>query len=529
MGMTGLKVRLPKISVCMIVKNAESTLEECLESLRCFDEIILLDNKSTDNTLQIAQEFNKTYGNLKVFESEFIGFGALKNLALSKASNAWVFSIDADEVLDRAVLKELGGLQWSENLILAMPRKNLYRGEWIKACGWYPDFVNRIFNKTHTQFNTNLVHESLEIKKDTQIMRLKNGLLHYAYYDMETLLAKMQHYSMLWAEQNLQKKSSMFKAILHGGFKFMRDFCFKKGFLYGYKGFIISVCNGLGAFFKYAKLYELQNGIPKSVSLIITTYNQKERLGLVLDSIKELEILPNEVLVADDGSREDTKELVESYRADFPCILKHIWQEDKGFRLSAIRNKAILAASGEYIIIVDGDMVLESHFIKDHLRFAKPKRFLQGSRVILDSLQTKDILEQGGGVYKVCGHKSFKSRRCWLLSYLVYANSAISKDFFKTRDFIKGIRGCNMSFYRQDCLDIGGFNERFIGWGREDSEFVARFLFNGGELRRLKFAGIAYHLYHLENNRAMLESNHKIYIQTIKEQKTQWKSLKRFS
>lgn len=72
-----------------------------------------------------------------------------------------------------------------------------------------------------------------------------------------------------------------------------------------------------------------------------------------------------------------------------------------------------------------------------------------------------------------------------------------------------------MSFFKTDCVSINGFNEAFIGWGREDSEFVARFLFNGGEMRRLKFAGIAYHLYHPENSRTMLESNHNIYLQTL--------------
>ncbi|MBX7490427.1 glycosyltransferase family 2 protein [Helicobacter turcicus] len=518
-------MNLPKISVCIIAKNAESTLKECLESLTCFDEIVLVDNNSTDSTQQIVKEFHKTYKNLKVFESAFIGFGALKNLAISKASNAWIFSIDADEVFDKSALLELATLEWSENLVLLMPRKNLYRKEWIKACGWYPDFVHRIFNKTHTQFNVNLVHESLEITKDTQVVRLKNGLLHYAYNDMETLIAKMQHYSTLWAKQNLHKKhSSMATSIIHGGFKFMRDYCIKKGFLYGYKGFIISLCNGLGAFFKYAKLYEMQ--CVKSVSLIITTYNQKERLALVLDSVKQLEVLPNEVLVADDGSKEDTKELIESYARDFPCTLKHIWQEDKGFRASAIRNRAVEAANGDYIIMVDGDMVLESHFIKDHLYFAKPKRLLQGSRALLDSVQTRDVLE--GGICKVYDYRGFKSRRFGWLSYLLCVTSGIRKDFFKKNDFIKGTRSCNMSFYRQDYLEIGGFNENFIGWGREDSEFVARFLFNGGELRRLKFGGIAYHLWHLENNKEMLESNHQIYLQTIREQKTQWKIEKFF-
>lgn len=77
-----------------------------------------------------------------------------------------------------------------------------------------------------------------------------------------------------------------------------------------------------------------------------------------------------------------------------------------------------------------------------------------------------------------------------------------------------------MSFFKQDCEEINGFNEAFIGWGREDSEFVARFLFAGGKIRRLKFSGIAYHLYHPENSRTMLESNHKIYLDTIRFKKT---------
>lgn len=95
----------------------------------------------------------------------------------------------------------------------------------------------------------------------------------------------------------------------------------------------------------------------------------------MLDSVKNLALLPSEVLIADDGSTEDTKELIESYAKDFPCPLRHIWQMDKGFRLSEIRNRAINAANGEYIIIIDGDMILDSHFIKEHLHFAKKVYF----------------------------------------------------------------------------------------------------------------------------------------------------------
>jgi glycosyltransferase involved in cell wall biosynthesis len=309
----------------------------------------------------------------------------------------------------------------------------------------------------------------------------------------------------------------MASAILHSGWKFMRDYLFKKGFLYGYKGFVISFCNALGAFFKYAKLYELNHQMP-SVSLIVTTYNNEKYLEQVLKSIENLDYLPDEVLIADDGSGKSTANLISKFKQNFPCKLKHIWQEDRGFRASAIRNKAINNAKSEYIIIIDGDMVLDKNFILDHLKFANKNQILQGSRVVLNESQTTSII--GGG--NVCEFKSFKSTRNPIFSKLIYKSSAIKSDFFDKKDFIKGIRGCNMSFYKSDCIAINGFNESFVGWGREDSEFVARFLFNGGELRRMKFAGIAYHLYHTENSREMLESNHQIYLDTIKNKRVNW-------
>ncbi|OCR16556.1 glycosyl transferase family 2 [Helicobacter pullorum] len=540
------------ISATILVKNAQDTIGECLESLREFDEIILLDNGSSDDTLKIAREFDALYGNLRIYSSEFIGFGALKNLAISYAKNDWIFSIDSDEVLESRTLELLKNLFGSEsgsndsessdtskqstlhtgklpapNTIYALPRKNLYNGEWIKACGWYPDFVTRVFCKNYTRFNDNIVHESIVIPKDAKVLKLDSGLKHYAFNGISHLLEKMQRYSTLWAQQNANKASSPLKAIIHGSWTFFRNYIFKKGFLYGYKGFVISVCNGLGAFFKYMKLYENTIQKPKSVSLIITTYNQKERLALVLDSVRNLSVLPTEVLIADDGSKEDTRELIESYAHTFPCPLRHIWHEDSGFRLSTIRNKAIKEAQGDYIIIIDGDMILEPHFVADHLAYAKPKVFLQGSRVITNSHTSESMLqayqEGAKSAYKrVFGLGGFKARRCKILSRFVYRTSRIDSEFFTKKDFIKGIRGCNMSFFKSDCEAINGFNESFVGWGREDSEFVARFLFNGGQLRRLKFAGVAYHIYHDENPRDMLGVNHNIYLETIREKKIQW-------
>lgn len=543
--------KLP-ISATILVKNAQDTIRECLDSLQEFDEIILLDNGSSDDTLKIAREFDALYGNLRIYSSEFIGFGALKNLAISYAKNDWIFSIDSDEVLESRTLELLKNLFGSEsgsndsessdtskqstlhtgklpapNTIYALPRKNLYNGEWIKACGWYPDYVTRIFNKTYTRFNDNIVHESIIIPKDAHLIKLDSGIKHYAFENITHLLDKLQKYSSLWVQQHTHKSSSPLKAIIRGSWSFARNYVFKKGFLYGYKGFVISVCNALGVFFKYMKLYESTlRPKPRSCSLIITTYNQKERLALVLDSVRDLAVLPTEVLIADDGSAQDTRVLIESFAHDFPCPLRHIWHEDRGFRLSAIRNAAIREAKGEYLIIIDGDMILHPFFVADHLAFAAPRVFVQGSRVIVDSPTSESMLQerQEGEKSEKSAYKrvfalgGLKAKRCGLLSRLVYATSRVDSKVFAKRELIKGIRGCNMSFFKSDCEAINGFNEGFVGWGREDSEFVARFLFNGGQLRRLKFAGVAYHIYHDENPRNMLESNHRIYLDTLKTQ-----------
>ncbi|EAH4793882.1 glycosyltransferase [Campylobacter jejuni] len=514
-------MNLKQISVIIIVKNAEQTLLECLNSLKDFDEIILLNNESSDNTLNIANEFKKDFANLHIYHSAFIGFGALKNLTLSYAKNDWILSIDADEVLENECIKELKNLELQEDNIIALSRKNLYKGEWIKACGWWPDHVMRVFNKTHTSFNENLVHESLILHKDSKKIKLQNGLRHFAFEDIDSLLDKLQKYSKLWALQNLHKESSVCKALLRGIWTFFRNYVLKKGIFYGYKGFIISTCNGLGAFFKYMKLYELKKQKPKTCALIITTYNQKERLALVLDSVKNLEPLPDEVLIADDGSREDTAKLIQAYQKDFPCKLEHIWQEDEGFRAAASRNKAINASNSEYIILIDGDMILEKNFIGDHLNFASLKTILQGSRTILNKNESKELLSKND-FSLAFDKKGFKNQRNIFLAKCVYKFSKLTKKFFKKSQLVKGSKTCNMSFYKSDFEAIEGFNEKFIGWGREDSEFVARFLFNDGVFKRLKFNALAYHIYHEENSKNMLEINHQIYLETIKNKKITW-------
>ena len=513
-----------RISVTILVRNAEATIGECLASVAAFGEIIVLENGSTDGTLDGVVEFARRHGRVHIHHHDFIGFGPLKNLAAARAHNDWILSLDADEVLEPECLEHIRILDLDPDEVGAISRRNLYRGEWIRACGWSPDYVQRLFNRTTVGFTDAQVHECLALQPRHRVICLKGHLRHYAFDGIAALLDKLQRYSTLWAEQNLDHEVSVLSALTHAQWSFLRCYLLQKGIAYGFRGLVISLCNSLGVLFKYFKLYEIKHTPPRSVSLIISTYNQKERLALVLDSVRTQLRLPDEVIVADDGSRPDTRQLLETLQADFPCPLRHVWQEDRGFRLAGIRNKALRAARGEYIIVIDGDMILERHFIGDHLRRAVPGQYLQGSRILLSPGDT-ELIERAqsasgpqGQAYRLAfGARSCRAHRIAPLSALIYRYSLRRAGYFMRHDLIRGVRGCNCSFYLRDAGRCGYYDEGYEGWGREDSDFAARFVMARGVFRRLKFQGLAYHLHQEERSRERDAHNMERYLEMVRD------------
>jgi glycosyltransferase involved in cell wall biosynthesis len=241
-----------KISVTILTKNSQKYLKKCLESLKEFDEIIILDNGSTDKTIEIAKSFKNT----KIIQHDFIGFGPLKNLAIKKAKNEWILSIDSDEILSKKLLNEIKKLNLeNKNYLYRLNRINHYRNKPIKCCGWYPDKVIRLFNKNHTNFTDNLVHETIIIQKNSKLIDLKEELLHFPFDSVESLIEKMQKYSTLYAKES-NKKSTPLKAFFRATFAFFKNYILQKGFLYGTEGLLISISNANGVFYKYMKLYE---------------------------------------------------------------------------------------------------------------------------------------------------------------------------------------------------------------------------------------------------------------------------------
>lgn len=243
-----------------------------------------------------------------------------------------------------------------------------------------------------------------------------------------------------------------------------------------------------------------------STTLVITTYNWKEALELVLLSVFKQTILPDEIVIADDGSRADTKELINRMRNISPIPVIHIWQEDKGFRLSKIRNKAIAAATSEYIIQIDGDCVLNKHFIKDHIDMAQKGTFVCGSRTCCSKKFSKEWLVkkqfQWWKFYPVKGSALNRFRLAFLRKY-VMVNFPIT------------IKGCNMAFWRSDIITVNGYDEDYEGWGYEDHDMAFRLNNLGIKQRTLKMGAVMYHLYHREKNRDLLSDEYQHRMQKL--------------
>lgn len=238
-------------------------------------------------------------------------------------------------------------------------------------------------------------------------------------------------------------------------------------------------------------------------SLLISTYNWPEALELVLESVKRQTKLPDEVIVADDGSGNATRELIDKMRESFPCPLIHVWHEDDGFRLSAIRNKAIAQASGEYILQIDGDCILHENFVVDHLDASEYGFFVSAGRVLLSEKFSKNLLSS----------KKIGSLK-WYSAGISNRMNAIHCDCLRKylecrikMDKPQYVKGCNMAFWKKDLLAVNGFNEDISGWGREDSEIAVRLSKLGRRRKYLKFGAVQYHLFHKENDRSRDAAN----------------------
>ena len=247
---------------------------------------------------------------------------------------------------------------------------------------------------------------------------------------------------------------------------------------------------------------------PVTASLIITTYNAKEILQLVLETVLKQTVLPHEVIVADDGSREDTADLIRSMAQKSPVPILHVWQPDEGFRAARSRNNAIAVASGEYLIFLDGDCFVNPYFVGDHLSLAKPGQFVVGTRVNVQRARQKYIMRT-------------RNTKISFLSWGTHKKVNAIRSPWLSRFFYKGgIASANFAVWRSDVLKINGFNEVYVGHGGEDGEFALRLYLAGIVMRKMRYIGMAYHFAHSETPRGNQDFVEKNYRETLKQGKT---------
>lgn len=240
-----------RLSVIVITRNERANIVDCLSSVDFADEIVVVDNASTDGTADLAGAF----GALVSVTPDWPGFGPQKNRALGLAKGDWILSIDADErVTPELRLEILAIIADARSLdIYKFPRQSSYCGQFMMHSGWSPDYVTRLFRSGCAKFSDDLVHERLV--SSSPIGQLRSQLRHLSFPDFESVLDKVNRYSSAGAASLTAKSkpANLWSAIGHGAWAFVRTYFIRRGFLDGQLGLALAISNAEGTYYRYAK------------------------------------------------------------------------------------------------------------------------------------------------------------------------------------------------------------------------------------------------------------------------------------
>lgn len=245
-----------KISVVIATKNEENNIGACLESVKWADEIVVVDDTSTDGTIQIAEKYTP-----RIFVNDSRGdFHKNKNFGAEQASGEWILSLDADEIIPKDLAAEIKEAVNSSSVQgYYLNRRNFFLGKWIRGCGWYPDYILRLFRKGAARWP--LIEEDFHgtPKADGEKRYLKYDFLHYSYVSFEQYIKKFNQYSSALARQEYSRGTKL-NFPVHFLFKpcfvFLRKYLLMRGYVDGFRGFFISLASAMTVFMTYAKLWE---------------------------------------------------------------------------------------------------------------------------------------------------------------------------------------------------------------------------------------------------------------------------------
>ena len=249
------------------------------------------------------------------------------------------------------------------------------------------------------------------------------------------------------------------------------------------------------------------------VSVIITTYQRPSALNQALARLATQEILPFEIIVADDGSGSDTAMLISDWQRRMKIPLRHIWQEDRGFRAAGARNRAVAASTGEYLVFLDGDCLVFPDFIRQHLALAEEGMMVMGSRILCSRALT-ELIEAGAEPPRGWGWVDARWRKdVNRISPLLRIPGQAWRKLRPHR--WQGIRTFNLALSRSNFERVNGFDENFQGWGHEDADLAVRLIHTGVYRKDGQFALPVLHLWHRESDRSKTAENMRLLHECI--------------
>ncbi len=487
---------MPSISAVIISYNEERHIERCIKSLLVIaDEVVVLDSYSTDRTPEICKELGVTF-----HQQAFAGYIEQKNHAMRLASHDIILSLDADEVLSERLTQSIREVKdnWTHDGY-RFNRLNNFCGQWMRYTNYYPDRKLRLFNRRKARWGGVNPHDMILMDKGSRVGHLKGDLLHWMCESLHEHLQTIDRFSAIAASEAFKKgvRASAWKVFYKPIWRFIQYYLIKRGFLDGYMGLVVSRHASFLCFQKYARLRELQKKNHPKVAVIISTYNEAAALEKALDAWLMQTHYHFELLVADDGSQQDTARVIEKHDLNKRMPIKHIWHEDAGFRKCTILNKAIMATNADYLIFSDGDCIPRNDFVENHLKYAERGRFLSGGYVKLnekvsenvkcDQVVTQSLFSMKqllrNGQDKSIGLLKLTSSN-WLALLLNW--------FTPTR---ATWNGHNSSGWKSDIVAVNGFNED-MEYGGLDRELGERLKNAGVRGKQVRYRAICLHLNH---------------------------------
>jgi glycosyltransferase involved in cell wall biosynthesis len=246
--------------VVLAIRNEEKNIRECLEHLEWADEVIVVDDMSTDNSVKICREYTQKIISHDCKDS----ISDNRNLGIKESSGDWILQLDADEVITPELAQEMRqAVNDARYIAYRIPRKNYFLGKWIRGCGWYPDANIRLFKKGAAWWPPE-IHDVLHIREEEKVGNLKNAMIHYSYRSLQQYFEKFNRYTTRLAQEEYEKGHRVNSVnfflcfILKPLYWVLRKYFLQAGFRDGFWGFFISCSSGLVIFFTHAKLWEMQ-------------------------------------------------------------------------------------------------------------------------------------------------------------------------------------------------------------------------------------------------------------------------------